>query len=109
MGKHGLAAHQSMRFTAIFDALVKNGCMLQIHIPLYGCSLIARVLTLYLRRQSFSKSELSWTSSQPLMAGRQAALEDENTSVRPIEESMGCKVFSEQQTPAQNGLKRRLP
>jgi hypothetical protein len=56
-----------------------------------------------------SVSRLTRASSQPLMPGRQAALEDENTSVRPIEESMGCKVFSEQQTPAQNGLKRRLP
>jgi hypothetical protein len=27
MGKYGLAAHQIMRFTAIFDALVKNACM----------------------------------------------------------------------------------
>jgi hypothetical protein len=43
------------------------------------------------------------------MAGRPAALEDENSSHRPIEESMGCKMFSEQQTPAQNALKRRLP
>jgi hypothetical protein len=30
------------------------------------------------------------------MAGRPAALEDENSSHRPIEESMGCKMFSEQ-------------
>jgi len=40
------------------------------------------------------------------MASRPAALENENSVYGIIEESIGCKMFSEQQTPAQNGLKR---
>jgi len=38
----------------LFDALVKNACMLQIHTLPYGCSLIARVSTLHLWRRSFT-------------------------------------------------------